>query len=792
MPRRYFFLWLPIVIALGAIAVTRISFNVDPLDVLPDDARGVKGLRVFADQFSGKGELIITLDGGMVEVSSEAQSLADYLTKSEELVSWVEWQPLWQEDPETASQLPAYAWFNGSLQDLVRLTDQLSPERISNTIDDVLEKLRFGLDGEVLAMAAYDPFGLLRPSGFSSGGGNDAGIFSGGKYASMDGDFRAIYVGAPREGMNYNEASTWVNRVRSVVEQWRKDNKVSEELQIGFTGEPAFSAEIGSGMQRDMSGSVFAALALIHIVFWFFHRRLLPLAAIFFTLVMILSVTVIIGSLVLGRISVMSVGFAAILIGLAVDYGVVLYQQSRQQAGTFRAVYASVGKGILWAAMTTAVVFASLSFSVLPGIRELGILVALGVVIGAGFMLLVFGPLAAVLGRENTMDLPVTHGAGKRGYGRGALPVTLTLCVGLVVLLSFEGFPVFYKGIDVLRPVNTPADIAFSRMSKKLSLQEELSLPVVLVADSLEGLGERATRVEQLAEKLRGEGIVTSSVFSSAMIPSVNRQRQNIPLIRELLEDEARLRAALDKEFTEDAQQILVSVFSSWRAFLENDTLPVRPHGDAINRVWRELVSEAGHRPAAMGLVQVKEGKLGNLQEALAVDEGVYLTGWQTMGSTIQVLVKRDLYLVFTPMVLLLFGMLYVVFRNVGEVVLGVGVLLLSALGLLAVMAIAGWQWNVLNICAFPLLIGTGIDYTIHMIGALRLHNGARDPVRFGIGRALLFCGISTAIGFGSLSLAGNVGLASLGKVCATGIIVTMTVAVFLLPGWWRFAKKVS
>ena len=141
MPRRYFFLWLPIVIALGAIAVTRISFNVDPLDVLPDDARGVKGLRIFADQFSGKGELIITLDGGMAEVSSEAQSLADCLNKSEDLVSWVEWQPLWQEDPETASQLPAYAWLNGSPQDLVRLTDQLSPERIVDTIDEVLEKL---------------------------------------------------------------------------------------------------------------------------------------------------------------------------------------------------------------------------------------------------------------------------------------------------------------------------------------------------------------------------------------------------------------------------------------------------------------------------------------------------------------------------------------------------------------------------------------------------------------------------------------------------------------------------
>ena len=133
--------------------------------------------------------------------------------------------------------------------------------------------------------------------------------------------------------MNYSESADWVARVRAVVNEWQDEDKIVPDLRIGLTGEPAFSAEIGGGMQRDMSGSILVALVLIHLIFWLMHRRFLPLAAIFFTLLLILSATVITGSLVLGKLSVMSVGFAAILIGLAVDYGVVLYQQSRQEGG---------------------------------------------------------------------------------------------------------------------------------------------------------------------------------------------------------------------------------------------------------------------------------------------------------------------------------------------------------------------------------------------------------------------------------------------------------------------------
>ncbi|MFP6873424.1 MAG: MMPL family transporter [Verrucomicrobiales bacterium] len=789
MTRRYILLFIVSVLVLSAIAFTRLSFNVNPLDLLPGDARGVKGLRVFSENFAGRGELIITLESEDRDVDLAAESLARHLKGAEGLVSWVEWQPLWEKNPAGAAQLSAYVWLNGNPGDIRSLVERLAAGRVRETLAGVIDELSFGVDGEALALVAYDPFSLLRPPALSDESGVESGGGPGGKYVSGDGRFRAVYLGSPADSLNYSESADWIARVRAVVNEWQGKNSVVPELRIGFTGEPAFSAEIGGGMQRDMSGSILVALVLIHLLFWLMHRRFLPLAAIFFTLLLILSATVITGSLVLGKLSVMSVGFAAILIGLAVDYGMVLYQQSRQEGESFGKIYQAVGRGILWAAFTTAAVFASLGLSSLPGIRELGVLVALGIVLGAGAMLLVFGPMAARLGKGNPLTVPERATSGKMTGERSVPVVTIGLCAGLGCVLLVQGFPGFHRGLDVLRPMNSPADDAFSRISEKLFSEDDVSLPLVVVADSLEELEQRAVIAEALVEKLRQEGIASSAVFPAFLIPSAGRQRENAPVIRALLADEDRLRAALDADFTAEAQGVLNTVFTAWRDLLMDGELPARPRGTDVRRIFSEAVSESGNRPAAMGLVHVQSDRVDELQSAVANAEGIYITGWQTMGSVIQPLVKRDLRMVFIPMALVLLVMLAVVFRDFREVVLAVAVLVLSAVALLAIMRVAGWQWNVLNICAFPLLLGTGIDYTIHMIGSLRRHGGAREPVRRGIGRALLFCGISTAIGFGALSLANNAGLASLGKVCAAGILAVMMVAVFLLPGWWRLIK---
>jgi KDO2-lipid IV(A) lauroyltransferase len=52
-----------------------------------------------------------------------------------------------------------------------------------------------------------------------------------------------------------------------------------------------------------------------------------------------------------------------------------------------------------------------------------------------------------------------------------------------------------------------------------------------------------------------------------------------------------------------------------------------------------------------------------------------------------------------------------------------------------------------------------------------------------------MLCGATAVAGFGSLAFSSNLGMASLGKVCAVGIGTNMLISVFLLPAWWRWAS---
>src|SRR5207247_2602102 len=77
-------------------------------------------------------------------------------------------------------------------------------------------------------------------------------------------------------------------------------------------------------------------------------------------------------------------------------------------------------------------------------------------------------------------------------------------------------------------------------------------------------------------------------------------------------------------------------------------------------------------------------------------------------------------------------------------------------------------------------------DFSIHIQLALRRYEGDRLAVRRSVGTALLLAGATTVAGFGSLAFSTNTGMASLGKVCALGIILPLAIAVYLLPVWWK------
>jgi predicted RND superfamily exporter protein len=209
----------------------------------------------------------------------------------------------------------------------------------------------------------------------------------------------------------------------------------------------------------------------------------------------------------------------------------------------------------------------------------------------------------------------------------------------------------------------------------------------------------------------------------------------------------------------------------------------------------KRFVARTPDQWLVMGLVypatnQVEAADMAGLSSRLA-EKGAFLSSWQLLGAATLKRVQARMWQVVAPMVFLVLASLWFAFRRMTEILLGLAVLCMSGLCLLATMAVSGWSWNLMNLMAVPLILGTGVDYCIFMQLALRRHGGDLVMARRSVGRALMLCGGTAMAGFGSLALSSNAGMASLGKVCAVGIGANMLISVFLLPAWWaRLSPK--
>ena len=168
------------------------------------------------------------------------------------------------------------------------------------------------------------------------------------------------------------------------------------------------------------------------------------------------------------------------------------------------------------------------------------------------------------------------------------------------------------------------------------------------------------------------------------------------------------------------------------------------------------------------------------------------LSGWELLGTTVFDEVVREFPLVVAPILVLVVASLWLAFRNFREVILSLGTLAFSVLCLAATMNVLGWDWNILNVMGLPLLLGMGVDFSIHIQLALRRTQGDLLAVRRSVGRALLLAGATTVAGFSSLAFSTNAGMASLGKVCALGITLALLTAVYLLPVWWKAGRRIG
>ncbi len=779
--------WLVALVLLPVVVLgfVRLRLETDILATLPAEVPEVRALKLLRDGFSGGSDLVIALETED-EPTSEAvtESIAMELQKRTDLVKEVRWAQPMEAQAESGAALLAWCVENTEPARLRDLRGSLEGEGVKARLQKSLQSVSTSLDAEKVQRASYDPLGLLDALDVAAASTLEGSLFG---LVSEDGAFRAIMVTPATSVGNYKAAGAWLAEIKGIVAACASEAG-SPKLNVRYTGEPAFQAEIGAGIEKDMSSTIGLTEVLISILFWIMFRRLKPLLWIQGLVVLSMVLTLGLGGLLVGKLSIMSLGFAAIVLGIIVDYAVLIIQEARQhpqmEAGALRRLAAP---GIAAGACTTAVVFLSLLFSGLPGMAEMGLLVAVGVITGFGVMVFFAPRLAAgKQAEQGVLTTPAWH--SRRGW---ALAGTLLLVGSISSVFVLKGLPSFQTGADALRPTTSEAMDAFQWVQERLGRDHEASVPV-LITGPVEQLRARTVALSGKMDTAVKEGILVRHMLPTMLVGDPAAQAANKEFVLWLCQQKSRFEQEMDAAgFTEAAMALLRGLCAVWEkgtaataaAPILDRLLATGTRAEAAGMKPGEgIVLASVSVPGSPGMPDREQ--LAALQAKLTPDTGAWVAGWETLGGALSTLVRSDLNQQLIPIIGLIALTLLVTFRRWRDLVLSVLLLAVGMAALAATMSLLGVGWNLASLAAIPLLLGTGIDYGIHILLALQRTGNDIRLVQATTGRAVLFSGMTTVIGFSSLFFAGNRGISSLGLACCIGTLWILLVVLWLLPHW--------
>lgn len=749
--------------AISIPGLLRLKFATDILGVLPKGIPEVEALQVLREHFDDDQQVIVLLKHEEEVLEEDAADLTRHLRKKLPHAR-TEYRSRFEDDPDGFARSLARMWADADDSEVDQFTAKLTNETaLIDLLKESKSKIELSIDQKEATMAAYDPLDFLNHPAMRDLLENE---FS---YQSDDGKYWILLISNSNIAPDYHEHSAWVNQIRDSIDSWGGDG-----YTYGLTGGPVYSAEVGLGMEKDMTATITATSILVSLLFLVIQRSPIHLLVLSGILALVFLITMGVAGWIFGTLNLVSVGFAAILLGLVIDYGVVIARESHPGESALN-LRRALAPGILWAALTTAAAFGLLIFSTFPGVSQLGSLIAIGLCVGALVCLWIM-PLAMEKfpARESrSLKRPLFPKAGP------AKALLIAAFIVTVSIFAIKGPPEVSFNFSMVEPESSEASQTFEKIQTLFTAWSKKNVSVVVRGESPAALRKSLEFARTTIDGLKAEGVLEGFEFPLALVPDPEARARNKAKWKTVAaKTEAIVKTMEAQNFTESGRALGHSVLKS---------LAAGPEGlDPMTKIF--------YHPDRYfsGRVRLADDMTAENLEKLQVlnQHGVRVTGWEALQFIILPMVKRDFYYLCLPATALLLLALGLVFRSVRDTILTASILIVVILIVNAVSVATGKSWNFLSVMAIPLIVGTGIDYSIHLIYSLRRSKGDLAQVWNGVGKAICFCGLSTAVGFGSLIFASNQMLQSMGLFCCTGVLLTMTFSLLVIPGIWVATTK--
>ncbi|MFH1135814.1 MAG: methyltransferase domain-containing protein [Pseudomonadota bacterium] len=487
-------------------------------------------------------------------------------------------------------------------------------------------------------------------------------------------------------------------------------------------------------------------------------------------------------SLLRDSIAAVSLGFGGALVSITVDHGLAWALQVDQPFDTDgRRVSHEVWSVSSFTVYTTAAALASLLFSGIPLLEEVGLFAALGVLLSALTVHLFF-PLV----------FPRIKGSGRRplvSFGRlvnpllGFSSLKYAFAAGLVGLgllffarLDFSGD---LEAMNTVRPETLAAEETIKNAWGDLSGR----VYVMAQGATVEELRGQAEVLTAFLKSSPGFEHAVRPVPLTAVLPGPREQRENLAAWKQFWTPARReeLRAVLaDAEtgFSPDA-------FAPFGEAVENP----RPGPLAIPESLYSLLGlfpdKRGGWLATAGLVP-GAGHDPEKFRSTAAESGFSVFDSGHFSRHIAALLNSSFMKMLTIIGLSATVLLFFLFVDWGLLLLSLTPVVFSLVATLGTMGLLGLPLTIPSLMLAPVVVGLGLDYGLYLIRSHQRFGRADHPLAESFRGAVMLGGLSTLIGMGSLALSQHHVLKMAGISTFLGIGYALVGAFAFLPPFLR------
>jgi len=578
---------------------------------------------------------------------------------------------------------------------------------------------------------------------------------------------------------NTGENSKFISLLDEVI------NRTANHPSVDVSYFGATAVSVGNANQLRKDSLLTQGITVLFIIIFlgvYFRQKRAPLI-IFLPVVYGALFSLAMIALVKGSISVIALGTGSVILGIAVNYSLHVYNHFSHTRDMAEAIE-HLAQPLTIGSFTTIGGFFCLEFVKSDMLRDLGLFAGFSL-IGASVASLIFLPHFI---RKN-----VNHhnNSGRKGWINAISSLqpetNKWLVTAIFALTGFFAFQVHKAGFQTdMEEVNFMSPSLKASQQKLNEINKHALQSVYLITDG-KTLNEALVKNEKVSSDLQNlirSGVVIRESGVSSLIISDSLQQLRIKRWNDFWTKERKDRFLSEIKSTGKSLGYREQAFIPVQQMLDKTYAPADSSTFSVirNSFLSDYIIDKPNHHSVVTLVNVVAGKKSNVYQKFENNPSVTVLDKQYLSSKFVQIINSDFSSIAWMTSSLVFFVLLITFGRIELALISFVPMAISWVWILGIMGFFHIEFNIINIIISALIFGLGDDYSLFIMdGLLQEYKTGRKTLS-SYKSSIILSAITTIAGLGVLIFAKHPALRSIAVISITGILCVVLMAQILIP----------